>query len=290
MSKRARQMKLPVPYLSSGKEAPQDIVPEAIIDWGSVLHLWVLEMGSDDGPVYAPCVVFCDDTWSMIGPIGSLEAARQTCHRWAAIHDRTVRDMARPRRQLMSQAEATVDIEPSELDADLPGDPWSYDERTDRFRLNLACLGVEIAEEVTGSDLPIDQKAEALGPGLSRVESIFRRCPAIQPHHIAPWLAKVRAAAVSWLNEMDAVDAFETDEDLGRSMADEVRRDNVTLGEALSRLGNDIVDFYRSLPAQEGRPNEDPFSRARKAWAAGADRLSYFAALTPTRQAMEGSE
>lgn len=290
MSKCAHQMKLPVPYLSSGKEAPQDIVPEEIIDWGSVLHLWVLEMESDDGPVYAPCVVFCDDTWSKIGPISSLEVARQTCHRWAAIHDRTVRDMTRPRRQLMSQAEATVDIEPSELDADLPGDPWSYDEGVGRFRLNLACLGVEIAGEVTGSDLPIDQKAEALRPGLARVESIFRSCSAIQPHHIAPWLAKVRAAAVSWLTEMDAVDVLETDEDLGRSMADEVRRDNVTLDEALSRLGNDIVDFYRSLPTQETRPNEDPFSRARKAWSAGVDRLSYFAALTPVRQAMEGSE
>ncbi|MFT8643199.1 hypothetical protein [Gluconacetobacter sp.] len=290
MSKRTRQMKLPVPYLSSGKEAPQDIVPEAIIDWGSVLHLWVLEMESDDGPVYAPCVVFCDDTWSMIGPIGSLEAARQTCHRWAAIHDRTVRDMTRPRRQLMSQAEATVDIEPSELDADLPGDPWSYDERTGRFHLNLVALGINIANDVLGEDRSLAQLVDALGPALTHIESIFCACGVIQPHYVAPWLARVREAAVFWLTEMDAVDALETDEDRGRSMADEVRRDNVTLDEALSRLVNDIVDFYRSLPAQEGRPNEDPFSRARKAWAAGADRLAYFATEALVRKAMEGLE
>ncbi|MBB2170458.1 hypothetical protein HLH36_19355, partial [Gluconacetobacter aggeris] len=202
MSGDTLQVKLPVPYLDSGNGAPLDIVPEGIIDWCFVSHLWVLEMGSDDGPVFAPCVVFFDNTWSKIGPIGPLETARQTCHRWAVIHDCTVQDMTRPRRQLMSQAEATVDIEPSELDAALPGDPWSYDERTNRFRLNLACLGVEIAGKITEDDQPIDQQVAALGPGLARVESIFRRCPVIQPHYIAPWMAKVRAAAVSWLTEM----------------------------------------------------------------------------------------
>ncbi|CAP57541.1 hypothetical protein [Gluconacetobacter diazotrophicus] len=283
------QTKLPMPYLASGKEAPSDIVPEGIIHWGVVSHLWVLEMESDDGPVYAPCVVFFDDTWSKIGPVSSLEAARQTCHRWAAIHDSTVRDMARPRRQIMSQAEATVDIEPSELDADLPGDPWSYDERIDRFRLNLVALGINIANDVLGEDRSLAQLVDALGPALTHIESIFRACGVIQPHYVAPWLARVREAAVFWLTEMDAVDALETDEDLGRSMADEVRRGNVTLNEALSRLADDILDYYKYQAAQEAR-KESPASRARTAMKAGADRLTYFATDVLVRQAMGGLE
>ncbi|MBB2170439.1 hypothetical protein HLH36_19260 [Gluconacetobacter aggeris] len=103
-------------------------------------------------------------------------------------------------------------------------------------------------------------------------------------------MAKVRAAAVSWLTEMSAVDAIQTDEEIGRAMADEARRHNVTLDEALSRLGASVAEFCWADPTRTAMPGDDPVSRAKKALRAGADRLAYFAAEALVRKAMEGLE
>ncbi|AQU89392.1 hypothetical protein B0W47_17735 (plasmid) [Komagataeibacter nataicola] len=274
---------LPRPTLTSGKCTSYEVAPEGEIDWSMVRDLWVQSMSLErDGHVsrvYAPCVVFLDGTWLPIGPMGELDAARHLCHRWSAIHDASVSDMTRPRPPAISPEGNLIDISPADLGGDITDDAWSYDAKENRFRLNLACVGTDLAIKVMNHGRMLDQKIEALTPGLDRIEAIFRACKFIQPHYVRPWMEKVREAAVWWLRETDWSDAdyIKTPEDDGRSLADEVRKEGVTLDVALVRLKDRIVHLYKEMRWDDGTLVEDRAERGEKAFMAGAKRLAYFA-------------
>lgn len=279
---------LPRPSLGSGQCTSYDRAPEGEIDWTLVRDLWVQSMSLEqDGQVsrvYAPCVVFLDGTWLPIGPMGDLDAARRLCHRWSAIHDASVSDMTRPRPPAISPEGNLVDISPADLEGDISDEAWSYDAKENRFRLNLAFVGTDLGIKVMNHGKTLDQKIEALTPGLDRIEAIFRACDVIQPHYVRPWMAIVREAAVWWLRETDWSDAdyIETPEDDGCSMADEVRKEGVTLETALIRLKERIVQIYRDMRWDDGTLVEDRAERAQKAFTAGSERLAYFAGrMTP---------
>jgi len=278
---------LPRPTLTSGKCTSYEVAPEGEIDWSMVRDLWVQSMSLErDGHVsrvYAPCVVFLDGTWLPIGPMGDLGAARHLCHRWSAIHDASVSDMTRPRLPAISPEGNLIDISPSDLGGDITDDAWSYDAKENRFRLNLACVGTDLAIKVMNHGRTLDQKIESLTPGLDRIEAIFRACEFVQPHYVRPWMEKVREAAVWWLRETDWSDAdyIETPEDDGRSLADEVRKEGVTIAHGLVRLKERIVQLYKEMRWDDGTLVEDRAERAETAFKAGFDRLVYFAGDKP---------
>ncbi|GBQ28452.1 hypothetical protein AA0472_2710 [Acetobacter estunensis NRIC 0472] len=227
------EKKLPVPHIKSGKcTATEYIVSDGLIDWTSALHLWVHGMHDQhNNPLFAPCVVFFDDTWAMVGPLGDLEQARKTCHRLAAIHDSTVSDNTRPERpKFFTPEEMTVDVMLSDLGDVLPGDPWAWNETDGRFRLNLAALGADVALGLTDRGLDAGQKIAALDKPLAEIEKVFRSCDAIQPHLVRSYLEKIRQAAMVWIRETSFhTDELETPEDDGRMLVDEIRRDGVTV-------------------------------------------------------------
>lgn len=145
---------LPDPTVTSGECVLQGITSDGVIDWEHVCHLWVFPVNNDNGVAYAPCVVFLDNSWAMIGPIGTLEAARQLCFRWSALHDRGVCDQTRPAAPApVVRTGRLVDVPPSELPNTLPGDPWTFNEHQNRFQLDLLQLGIGIANEAEGITL-----------------------------------------------------------------------------------------------------------------------------------------
>lgn len=73
------------------------IAPERV-DWSVVKRLAVLDMlNADDRPVlFAPIVVWADDTWARLTETLDIETARKTCARLSALHDTPVQDWTRP--------------------------------------------------------------------------------------------------------------------------------------------------------------------------------------------------
>lgn len=276
------EMKLPVPYITSGKcTATEHILPDGHIDWVYVLRLWVHEMRDQhNNPLFAPCIVFFDDTWAMVGPLGDLEQARKTCHRLAALHDSAVSDNTRPERpKFFAPEEMTVDVMLSDLGDVLPGDPWAWHETDGRFRLNLAALGADVALELTDRGLDAGQKVAVLDKLLAEIEKVFRACDTIQPHLVRGYIEKTRKAALIWIRETAEIDAdeIETPEDDGRTLVDEIRRDGVTVQEALDLLQKQVAALYHDMRWTDGTLIEDRYDRAVRAFNAGADRIIYFA-------------
>ncbi|BCK76490.1 hypothetical protein AA0242T_2299 [Acetobacter aceti NRIC 0242] len=273
-------LKLPVPYLQSGKDAPEGVVDDAVIDWSLVLRLWVQPMVVDQNeqPVYAPCAVFLDDTWVRVGPVGSLGCVRIVCQRMAAIHDKGVSDETLPAIPgALNPNDMIVDVSPSELGDCLPGDPWWWDERHKTFKLNLAALGFDLALGLLERDLTEAGKIELLDVTLEYIETLFRTCDTIQPHLVRGYLEKTRKAALVWIRETSfPADEMETPEDDGRMLVDEIRRDGVTAREALILLQKQIEALYQDPCWPYGRLVKGQEDRALRAYNAGADRIIYF--------------
>ena len=273
-------LKLPVPYLQSGKDASDGIVDDGVIDWSLVLRLSVMPIiDQDERTFYVPCAVFLDDTWVKIGPVGDLEYARTVCQRMAAIHDQSVRDSTlAPIPATLNPNDMVVDVHQSDIGGDLPGDPWWWDERHKAFKLNLAALGTGIAIPLLEKDLDEAGKVGMLDVALEYLETIFRECDVIQPHLVRGYVEKTRKAAMIWIREATDFDAddIETPEDDGRILIDEIRRDGVTAGEALILLQKQIEALYQDPCWPYGRLVAGQDDRAVRAYNAGADRIIYF--------------
>lgn len=286
MQKRAcpRLALLPKPTVTSGKCVSYDILPDGVIDWDYVEHLWVHPMRDENnGLIYAPCVVFLDNTWMPIGPIGTLEAARRTCFRCSALHDRGVKDKSDPPAPFgISPEGSIVDVRLFELGDSLPGDPWHYDEKTGEFRLNLIVLGVELANSILRADITLEERIADVDAKLKKVEGTFRSCDTIQPHLAKAYVAKAREAAVFWLTELQAEEdaEVETPEEDGRSFADAVRKEGVTYEQAVLKLGKYLCDIYSNIRNEDGTPLADAEERKHKAYKAGVERLAYFAGVS----------
>ncbi|MBO1323591.1 hypothetical protein K2X14_00280 [Acetobacter sp. TBRC 12305] len=268
---------LPEPVVTSGKNAPEGIVSDGIIDWDFVLHMWVQPMSSDTGRVYAPCVVFLDDTWVMIGPVGTLDAARQLCYRWSALHDRAVRDQTRSPVPLpIAHEGSVVDIMPAELPGTLPGDPWVFNETERRFRLDLIKLGVDLANSAGGWSL--DARIAQIDASLREVSGTFRSSGVVQPHLARAYLAKAREAAVFWATELQAVDdaEVETPEDMARSFVDDIRKGGITFADAYEHLTQHFTYLYGDILNTDGSVFAGRQAYARRAIEAGHARLLYF--------------
>lgn len=269
---------LPVPSIMSGKHSSLEIVGDGSIDFNYVLHFWVHPMVSDNGPIYAPCVVFLDQTWLMIGAIGTLQAARTVCHRWGSIHDKPVLDKTRPQHvPLFNPEETIVDLSVAELGFAVPGDPWHFDESTFRYKLNLAALGVEFAMAANGGSF--EDKVEDVEEASKKFATDLRSCAHVPPHLVQAYAEITRKAAIFWLSETEEItgDGVETDDDYGRALADVVRKSDVTYKEAFDTLANELFHFYSRRKGVDGKQLQCWADRCHSALEAGTERLQYFA-------------
>jgi len=84
--------------LTTGKDCSSNTVSPDLVDWSTVTRLVVMDMlDADNRPVlFSPCVVWKDDTWARLTDTFDIAAARQTCARLSAIHDKPVQDWTRP--------------------------------------------------------------------------------------------------------------------------------------------------------------------------------------------------
>lgn len=281
---RPRLALLPKPIVTSGKCTSVDILSDGIIDWDYVNHLWVFPMlHNNNGRIYAPCVVFLDGSWAMIGPIETLDEARQLCFRWSALHDKGVKDKSDPPAPFgVSPEGSIVDVRLFELGDSLPGYPWHYDEKTGEFRLNLIVLGVELANSALCADITLEERIADMDAKLKKVEGTLRSCDTVQPHLAKAYVAKAREAAVFWLTELQAEEdaEVETPEEDGRSFADAVRKEGVTYEQAVLKLGKYLRDLYTNIRNEDGTPLADTEERKHKAYKAGVERLAYFAGVS----------
>jgi hypothetical protein len=270
---------LPEPVVTSGKSTPQGIVSDGIIDWDFALHMWVQPMSSDAGRVYAPCVVFLDNTWVMIGPVGTLDAARQLCHRWSALHDRPVCDKTREPAPLPISPEGNlIDIDASAIDFPIPDHAWNFDEATRRFSLNLTVLGVEIGTDAFNICGAFEQKIAAVKETVLKVERALNASGCVQPHLLRAHTAKICEAAVFWLTELQATedDEVETPEDTARSFVDDIRKGGITFADAYESLNRHIAYLYENARCDDGSPFAEAGAHAKRAHDAGLARLLHF--------------
>lgn len=274
---------LPKPTVTSGKCTSVNILSDGVIDWDYVEHFWVHPMLYDNNDrIYGPCVVFLDGSWAMIGPIGTLDEARQLCFRWSALHDRGVKDKSDPPAPFgISPDGAVVDVKMFELHDSLPGDPWCYDEKSGEFRLNLIVLGVEIGNNALRLDANLKERIAKVDAKLKDISAAFRSCEVIQPHLAKAYIAKTREAALFWLTELQADEDAEVDtpEDDGRTFADAVRKEGVTYEQAVIKLQHYIETIYDNIKNEDGTPLADAEERKTKALMAGVERLRYFAGV-----------
>lgn len=84
--------------ITTALDVEDDIIDPARADWSAVVRLTVMDiLDANDRPVlFAPVVVWSDDTWSRLTDTFDITTARQTCARLAAIHDKPVQDWTRP--------------------------------------------------------------------------------------------------------------------------------------------------------------------------------------------------
>lgn len=268
---------LPDPTVTSGECVLQGITSDGVIDWEHVCHLWVFPVNNDNGVAYAPCVVFLDNSWAMIGPIGTLEAARQLCFRWSALHDRGVCDQTRPAAPApVVRTGRLVDVPPSELPNTLPGDPWTFNEHQNRFQLDLLQLGIGIANEAEG--ITLEERIAQVDAKLQEISSLFRASDVIQPHPAKTYITKAREAAVFWATEAQAIEDAEVDtpEDTARNFVDDIRKGGSTFAEAYDHLNQYIAFVYGNMTNEDGSPFADRAAYAKRAYDAGYARLQYF--------------
>lgn len=84
--------------LTTGRDCSSNTVSPDLVDWSAVKRLTVMDMlGANNRPVlFAPVVVWADDTWARLTDTLDIATARQTCARLSAIHDKPVQDWTRP--------------------------------------------------------------------------------------------------------------------------------------------------------------------------------------------------